>query len=107
MPGGRIQASESAYDPKLNEWFNVYGNEDRRPGEWGHWTGRGMNWNAMCAACHNTRLRKNYDAGADTYQTQMAEIAVACEACHGLMKHHVEQRQYSKNAGREGPRARP
>jgi predicted CXXCH cytochrome family protein len=66
----------------------VYGDEDRRPGEWGHWTGRGMTWNSMCAACHNTRLRKNYDFASDTYQTAMAEPSVGCESCHGPMVEH-------------------
>jgi len=86
---GRLQTLEASYDPHRNEWFNVYGDEDRQPGEWGHWTGRGMNWNAMCAACHNTRLRKNYDAARDSYHTTMAEMTVSCEACHGPMKEHV------------------
>lgn len=86
---GRLQTLEASYDPHRNEWFNVYGEEDRQPGEWGHWTGRGMNWNAMCASCHNTRLRKNYDAATDSYHTTMAEMSVGCEACHGPMKEHV------------------
>ena len=86
--GGRFQTLEASYDPHTNEWFNAYGEEDRRPGEWGHWTGRGMNWNSMCAACHNTRLRKNYDAQTDAFQTRMAERTVSCEACHGPMKAH-------------------
>jgi len=86
--GGRFQASELCFDPQHPGWFNVYGEEDRRPGEWGHWTGRGMNWNNMCAACHNTRLRKNYDARTDAYATRMAEMGVACEACHGPMADH-------------------
>ncbi|HAV60822.1 MAG TPA: ammonia-forming cytochrome c nitrite reductase subunit c552, partial [Verrucomicrobiales bacterium] len=86
---GRLQALEASYDPHRNEWFNVYGDEDRQPGEWGHWTGRGMNWNAMCATCHNTRLRKNYDPHTDSYHTRMAERTVSCESCHGPMKEHV------------------
>jgi hypothetical protein len=45
-PGGRWQVQEVSYAPKSNQWFDVYGDEDRRPGEWGHWTGRGMNWNS-------------------------------------------------------------
>ena len=85
---GRLQAMEACLDPKKNEWFNVYGNEDRKPGEWGHWTGRGMVWNQMCATCHNTRLRKNYDAKTDAYRTTMAEMSVSCESCHGPMKSH-------------------
>lgn len=86
---GRLQTLEASYDPHRNEWFNVYGDEDRQPGEWGHWTGRGMNWNAMCATCHNTRLRKNYDPRTDSYHTAMAERTVSCESCHGPMKEHV------------------
>jgi tetratricopeptide (TPR) repeat protein len=87
---GRLHAMEACLDPKKNEWFNVYGNEDRKPGEWGHWTGRGMVWNQMCATCHNTRLRKNYDAATDSYKTTMAEMSVSCESCHGPMKPHNE-----------------
>lgn len=88
LGNGRWQASELCFDPKRMDWFNVYGNEDRRPGEWGHWTGRGMNWNNMCATCHNTRLRKNYDERTDSYRTTMAERGVGCEACHGPMADH-------------------
>lgn len=89
-PGGRYQTLEATWDPYKEEWFNVYGTEDRVPGEWGHWTGRGMNWNTMCAACHNTRVRKNYDPASDTFRTAMTEPTVSCEACHGPMKAHVE-----------------
>ncbi|MGC3958166.1 MAG: ammonia-forming cytochrome c nitrite reductase subunit c552 [Verrucomicrobiota bacterium] len=94
FPGGRLQATELAWDPHAKEWFNVYGTEDRQPGEWGHWTGRGMNWNTMCATCHNTRLRKNYDVTNDAFRTAMAERSVGCESCHGPMKAHNEW-QYS------------
>jgi predicted CXXCH cytochrome family protein len=89
-PGNRLQTCDVSYDPKKNELFDVYGEEERNPGDWGAWTGQGMNWNAMCAACHNTRLRKNYDPQTDTYQTAMAEMTVGCEACHGPMKDHVD-----------------
>lgn len=89
-PGGRLQTCDVSYDPKKNEFFDVYGEEERNPGDWGHWTGQGMNWNAMCAACHNTRLRKNYEPGTNSYHTKMAEMSVGCEACHGPMKDHVQ-----------------
>ena len=100
---GRLQTLEASYDPRSNDWFNVYGNEDRQPGEWGHWTGRGMNWNSMCASCHNTRLLKNYDATNDTYRTAMAEMSVGCEACHGpLQAHNDWQKQFGKS-GKKDP----
>ena len=95
---GRWQAHELSYDPDANDWFDVYGDEDRRPGEWGHWTGGGMNWNSRCADCHNTDLRKNYDEKTDGYHTTMAEISVGCEACHGPLKAHVEWTRAHPNA---------
>lgn len=101
FPDGRWQATEAVYDPHKNEWFNVYGADDRQPGEWGHWTGRGMNWNTMCATCHNTRLRKNYDVTNDVFRTTMAERSVGCESCHGPMKAHNEW-QYA-NKGKNLP----
>ena len=103
FPAGRWQTLEASYDPRSNQWFNVYGAEDRRPGEWGHWTGRGMNWNSMCAACHNTRLFRNYDERTDTYHTTMAEQSVGCESCHGpLAAHNAWQKQFGKS-GRKDP----
>lgn len=97
FPGGRWQAGEVAYDPRSNQWFDVYGDEDRRPGEWGHWTGRGMNWNSQCATCHNTRLRKNYDVTNDVFRTAMAEPGVSCESCHGPLKAHVDWQHVNKD----------
>jgi tetratricopeptide (TPR) repeat protein len=106
FPGGRLQTLEASYDPNAKDWFDVYGTEDRRPGEWGHWTGRGMNWNNMCAGCHNTRVRKNYEPDRDIYQTRMAGLTVGCEACHGPLKAHNEwQRQHGKT-GQKDPTVR-
>jgi tetratricopeptide (TPR) repeat protein len=105
-PGGRLQTLEASWDPHKKEWFNVYGAEDRVPGEWGHWTGRGMNWNNMCAFCHNTRLRKNYHAATDTYRTTMVEMGVGCETCHGPMKAHVQWRRSFPNVKTPDPTVR-
>ena len=97
-PGGRWQVQEVSYAPRTNQWFDVYGDEDRHPGEWGHWTGRGMNWNSRCAECHNTRVQKHYDEVTDAYHTTMAEMSVSCEACHGPLKTHVDWCKAHPNA---------
>ncbi len=89
-PGGRLQTCDVSWDPHKKELFDVYGDDERLPGDWGSWTGQGMNWNAMCASCHNTRLRKNYIPQTNSYKTTMAEMTVSCESCHGPMKDHVE-----------------
>ena len=106
FPGGRLQVTEAAWDPRSNQWFNVYGSEDRKPGEWGNWLGRGMNWNSMCAVCHNTRLKKNYDVAADTYHTTWVEHGVGCEACHGPMRDHNDWQHANKNKGLKDPTLR-
>ena len=103
FPGGRWQVQEMSYDPRSNDWFNSYGSEDRQPGEWGNWLGRGMNWNSMCATCHNTRYQKNYDAGTDTYHPAMAEMTVGCEACHGPLKSHVDWQKKFGGHDQEDP----
>jgi predicted CXXCH cytochrome family protein len=103
FPGGRYQVLDAAYDPHRGDWFDVYGNEDRRPGDWGYWTGRGMNWNSMCAACHNTRLLKNYDVAADSYRTVMAEPSVSCESCHGPMRAHNDWQKRFGKSGKKDP----
>ncbi|MBL9138064.1 MAG: tetratricopeptide repeat protein [Verrucomicrobiales bacterium] len=105
-PGGRLQTLEASWDPRSNAWFNVYGSEDRKPGEWGHWTGRGMNWNSMCGTCHNTRYRKNYDPATDQFATAMAEMSVGCEACHGPMKDHVSWQRAWEGQGKVDPTVR-
>ncbi len=85
VPGGRWQVHELAFDPVKQEWFNVFGAENRQPGEWGHWTGRGLNWNSMCAQCHMTGFNKNYDAVADAYASTWVEQGVGCIQCHGAL----------------------
>ena len=82
-PGGRWQPHELAYDPVRKDWFSIFGDERRREGEWGHWTGRGMNWNSMCAHCHMTGFEKGYDAESDTFHSRWVEHGIGCIQCHG------------------------
>ncbi len=86
---GRFQAHELAFDPARQEWFNLFGVEERRPGEWGHWSGQGMNWNSNCAWCHLTEFRKNYDAAADTYASTWLAQGVSCQQCHPNSAEHT------------------
>jgi predicted CXXCH cytochrome family protein len=104
---GRWQALDNAWDTRRHEWFNVFGPEKRLPGEWGHWTGRGMNWNSMCAYCHNTHLLKNYNLQSDSYHTTMAERSVGCEACHGPAQAHIAWQQRYAKSGRKDPTLPP
>lgn len=86
---GRFQAAELIFDPIKKEWLNVFGDERRQPGEWGHWRGRGMNWNSMCAHCHMTGYNKNYDPVRDVYATTWREHGVGCAQCHAMPADHA------------------
>jgi tetratricopeptide (TPR) repeat protein len=83
FPGGRLQCLSVAWDTRARRWFFLYPGKDIPPTDWLHWTRQAQNWNAMCADCHSTAVRKRYDATTDRYRTTWSEIMVGCEACHG------------------------
>jgi Flp pilus assembly protein TadD len=94
FPDGRVQALSIAWDtrPKAEggqRWFHLYPKEEIRHDDVLHWTKLNQNWNFMCAECHSTGVRKNYDAASDRFATTTAEISVGCEACHGQGSNHV------------------
>jgi predicted CXXCH cytochrome family protein len=89
LPGGRLQALTVAWDTRAKRWFSLYPKEKIHAGDELHWTGRQLNWNFMCADCHSTDLRKNYDATAANFTTSWAEIHVGCESCHGPGSNHL------------------
>lgn len=99
FPGGRLQSTRVSWDSRDKKWFHQYAGRVVHHGDWLHWTGNSQNWNTMCASCHSTDLRKNYDAQTDTYNTTWKEINVSCESCHGPASSHIEyinSTQYQK-----------
>ena len=88
---GGLQTPSAAWDVQKKEWFDVFrddalqqarGGAQRKPGEWGHWTGRGMNWESQCAWCHMSGFRKNYDVATDTFKATWQEPGITCIRCH-------------------------
>ena len=94
FPDGRLQAMSIAWDTRPKEkggqrWFHLYPNEKIGHDDILHWTKLNQNWNFMCAECHSTGVRKNYDAAKDRFATTWAEIDVGCETCHGAGSRHL------------------
>ncbi len=89
LENGHVQCLRQAWDADENRWFDLYPDEHIPPHDELFWAGRAQNWNWMCADCHSTGLRRNYDAKTDTYATTFEEIDVSCEACHGPGSAHV------------------
>lgn len=90
---GRLQVLPISWDTAKKQWFflqppdvadRVKADDDL------HWTGVAQRWNNMCADCHVTDLKKNYDVASQTYRTTFTDMDVNCEACHGPGSLHVQ-----------------
>src|SRR4051794_25153856 len=72
FPDGRLQALPLAWDSRPKDqggqrWFHLYPDEEIKHDDVLHWTRLNQNWNFMCAGCHSTGVRKNYDAATDRF----------------------------------------
>lgn len=94
LGAGRLQALSIAWDTRSAEqggqrWFHIYPDEAISHADPLHWTRPSQNWNFMCADCHVTDFRKQYDAQNDSFASSWAELGVGCEACHGPGSAHL------------------
>ncbi len=88
---GGYHTLSASWDVNRKEWFDIFGSEQRDPHDWGHWRGRGMNWNSQCAWCHMSDFKKNYDYKTDRYASTWKEPGVTCIQCHGPLLDHPEE----------------
>lgn len=89
LPGNKFQTLSATYDVLADRWIDVFVGQNRQPGEWGHWTGQGMNWNANCAYCHTTEYQKGFDFEANRYHSTWTQQGLACAECHSGLEQHV------------------
>ena len=89
FPGGKFQALRVSWDTDENKWFHQYAGQRIETNDWLHWTRGGQRWNTMCAECHSTNLKKNYNVLTDEFSTTYDEINVGCESCHGAGSRHI------------------
>ncbi len=106
ISGGRLQALTVAWDTRSADvggqrWFSLYPDEISQPGDVMHWTGIANRWNSMCAHCHSTNVRKDFDLESKRYDTRWSEIDVSCEACHGPASLHVRWAESGADPARE------
>ena len=54
-------------------------------------------WNSVCLRCHATGPEPNLDRENRTWETQVGELGISCEACHGPGERHTrEQMELAK-----------
>jgi predicted CXXCH cytochrome family protein len=93
---GHLQALGVSWDDRDKDqggqrWFHLQPDGLANHNDVLHWTRPSANWNVMCADCHSTGVRKNYDQRTGVYNTTYAEVSVGCEACHGRGAEHVNR----------------
>ena len=98
---GRVQLIPYAWDSRKKQlggqrWFNLYPEYTQKHQEF-FWTNTGQNWNYMCADCHSTNVKKNFNVTDNKYKTTWSEINVACEACHGPASKHIKWTKTKKD----------
>ena len=89
----RVQVLRISWDTKNKRWFYLRPPDvaDKlEPDDPLHWTGIAQRWQTMCANCHSTNLKNNFDPATQQYHTTFSEIDVSCEACHGPGSLHIE-----------------
>jgi predicted CXXCH cytochrome family protein len=48
-------------------------------------------WDANCTFCHNVKASPGYDWGTRRFDSEVAELGIACEACHAPGAEHIER----------------
>ena len=46
-------------------------------------------WNNSCIDCHSTAGRVGFDFTEEVFDSEVAELGIACEACHGPAAEHI------------------
>ena len=88
FPKGKLQVLTPFWDSRAKEdggqkWQHLYPDEFIASHDELNWGRSLQNWNYMCAECHSTNVKKDYNPKTMTYNTHFDEINVSCEACHG------------------------
>jgi predicted CXXCH cytochrome family protein len=48
-------------------------------------------WDSNCVFCHNVKAQPHMDLNAKTFNTEVAELGIACGACHGQTAKHIDE----------------
>ncbi|WP_202261890.1 MULTISPECIES: multiheme c-type cytochrome [unclassified Alteromonas] len=89
---GEFQVLPFAWDSRSKleggqRWYANY-QEDIGINDRLHWKQPMQNWNGMCADCHSTGLKRNFDVDSRSFSSHFDTIDVSCASCHGNMADH-------------------
>jgi hypothetical protein len=90
FPNGALYVLPVQWNVEKQQWFDFHGPASNSPGDGGYWSDAGRTWQFNCAGCHTTGLNINYDLTTESFETDMIEPGVGCEACHGPGSNHIK-----------------
>ncbi len=87
--GDRWMRLPVAYDLQQKRWMHLNGSFFRPDG--GAYTQHVAEWNSNCVFCHNVKAQPGFDWDRRTWKTEVAELGIACGACHGPAAEHAQR----------------
>lgn len=85
--GNFLRSLPFMYQLADQRWLPVEDSVLEPPGSFGENTNT---WNNGCSRCHSVAAIPNVDPAVTTAQTRVAELGIACEACHGAGEKHAQ-----------------
>jgi predicted CXXCH cytochrome family protein len=78
-----------AYDLVQRRWMHLNGSFFGPDGR--AYTQHVTEWNSNCVFCHNVKAQPGYDWSKKAWNTEVAELGIACGACHGPAGEHAQR----------------
>jgi predicted CXXCH cytochrome family protein len=78
-----------AYDLVQRRWMHLNGSFFHADGA--AYTQHVTEWNSNCVFCHNVKAQPGFDWDRKSWKTEVAELGIACGACHGPAGQHAQR----------------
>jgi predicted CXXCH cytochrome family protein len=78
-----------AYDLVQRRWMHLNGTFFHADGA--DYKEHVSEWNSNCVFCHNVKAQPGRDWNKDSWKTEVAELGIACGACHGAGGLHAQR----------------
>ena len=104
--GGRHVRLPLAWNIEERRWIHLNGGFLHPDGS--DFNTHRADWDNNCIFCHNVKAQPRYDEATNSFDPRVAELGIACEACHGPADLHVKRnsdplRRYLLHLGGRDP----
>jgi hypothetical protein len=86
---GQYMRLPVAYDLINRRWMNLIGSFFYPDGK--DYSHLRSPWDPNCVFCHNVKAQPNFDFNSKLFNTEVAELGIACGACHGAAAVHADR----------------